>query len=39
MKDNIMFYPAIAVLILGACMLAFLITAWFRDKKRSGEQK
>ena len=34
--DNIMFYPAIALMIVEAGALAFLIWAWF-DAKRTRE--
>ena len=34
MKDSIMFYPSIAVLVGDAIVLGFLIYAWFRDKRR-----
>lgn len=33
MTDNIMFIPAIVVLLACGGSLVFLICAWFRDKK------
>lgn len=35
MKDNIMFYPSIVLMVVEAAALIFLITAWFRDKKNT----
>ena len=35
MRDNIMFYPAIVLLIMEAGALAFLIRAWFAAKRAS----
>ena len=37
MKENIMFYPAIVLMIMEAGALAFLIWAWFRAKKDRHE--
>ena len=37
MKENIMYYPAIVLMIVEAGALAFLIWAWFRDKRRGEE--
>lgn len=37
MTDNIMFYPAIVLMIVEAGALAFLIWAWFRDKRRAED--
>ena len=34
MRDNIMFYPAIVLMIVEAGALAFLIRAWFAAKKQ-----
>ena len=34
MRDNIMFYPAVVLMIVEAAALIFLIWAWFRDKRR-----
>lgn len=36
MKENIMYYPAIVLMIVEAGALAFLIRAWFRAKKEDG---
>ena len=38
MKNNIMFYPAIVLMIVEACALAFLIRAWFRAKKEEEDE-
>ena len=37
MKDNIMFYPAIVVMIVEAGALAFLIREWFWAKKEAED--
>ena len=37
MKENIMYYPAIVLMIVEAGALAFLIRAWFRDKRRTED--
>lgn len=37
MKENIMFYPAIVLMIVEAGALAFLIWAWFRAKKEEED--
>lgn len=37
MRDNIMFYPAIVLMIVQAAALVFLISAWFRDKRRNED--
>ena len=34
MKDNIMYYPAIVLMVVEVCALAFLIWAWFDAKRR-----
>ena len=39
MRDNIMFYPSIVVLVVEAAALAFLIGAWFRAKRRNEDDK
>lgn len=39
MTDNIMFYPAIVLMIVEAGALAFLIWAWFRAKKEAEDDK
>ena len=36
MRDNIMFYPAIVLMIAEAVASAFLIWAW-RDAKKKGD--
>ena len=33
MKDNIMFYPAVVLMVVEAVALVFLIVSWFRDKR------
>ena len=38
MTDNIMFYPAIVLMIVEAGALAFLIRAWFRAKKEAEDE-
>ena len=38
MKDNIMYYPSIVVLVVDALVLGFLIYAWFRDKRRYKDE-
>ena len=35
MKDNIMFYPAIVLMVAEAGALIFLIRAWFDAKRRA----
>ena len=37
MTENIMFYPAIVLMIVEAGALAFLIWAWFRAKKEAED--
>ena len=39
MKDNIMFIPAIILMVVEAAALIFLITAWFRDKKNAEKEE
>lgn len=39
MTNNIMFYPAIVLMIVVAGALAFLIWAWFRAKKEAEDGK
>lgn len=34
MKENVMFYPAIVLMIVEALALGFLILAWFDAKRR-----
>lgn len=35
MKENIMYYPAIVLMIVEAGAMAFLIRAWFDAKRRN----
>lgn len=35
MTENIMFYPAIILMIVEVCAVVFLIRAWFRAKKEA----
>ena len=37
MKENIMYYPAIVLMIVEAGALDFLIRAWFRAKKEAED--
>lgn len=37
MKDNIMFYPAVVLMVTEAVALVFLICAWCRDKRRAKD--
>ena len=37
MENNVMYYPAIVLMVVEACALVFLICAWFRDKRRSKD--
>ena len=39
MKDNIMFYPAIVLMVVEAVAFTFLVWAWFKAKKEQGEEK
>lgn len=39
MTENIMFYPAIILMIVEAGALVFLIRAWFRAKKEAEDGK
>ena len=39
MKDNIMFIPAIVLMVVEACALAFLTWAWFDAKRRNKDDK
>lgn len=34
MRDNIMYYPAIVLMIVEAAVLVFLIVEWIRAKRR-----
>ena len=38
MRDNIMFYPAIVLMVIEAVALVFLIWAWFDAKRRSSDE-
>lgn len=38
MRESIMFYPSIAVLVGDAIVLGFLIYAWFRDNRRYKDE-
>ena len=38
MKENIMYYPAIVLMIVEALALGFLIRAWFRAKKEAEDE-
>ena len=37
MKDNIMFIPAIVLMVVEACAFTFLVWAWFDAKRRAEE--
>lgn len=37
MTENIMFYPAIVLMIVEVCAVVFLIRAWFRAKKEAED--
>ena len=37
MTDNIMYYPAIVLMIVEAGALVFLIVEWFRAKKENRD--
>ena len=37
MTENIMFYPAIILMIVEVCAVVFLIRAWFRAKKEAED--
>ena len=39
MKENIMFYPEIVLMIVEAGALAFLIRAWVKAKKEEEDGK
>lgn len=36
-RDNIMYYPAIVLMVVEAGTLAFLIWAWFDAKRRNKD--
>ena len=37
MRDNIMYYPSIVLMIVEALALGFLIWAWFDAKRRNKD--
>lgn len=37
MKDNIMYYPSVVIMVAEAAALAFLIWAWFDAKRRNRD--
>lgn len=37
MRDNVMFIPAVILMVVETLALAFLVYAWFRDKRRDGD--
>lgn len=37
MRDNIMFYPAIILMVVEAGALIFLIWAWIKAKRRNDD--
>ena len=39
MRDNIMFYPAIVLMIVEAAAAVFLIWEWFKAKRRNENEK
>ena len=38
MRDNIMYYPAIVLMVVEALALGFLIWAWFKAKREDEEE-
>lgn len=38
MRDNVMFIPAVILMVVESLALGFLIYAWFRDKRREEEE-
>ena len=38
MRDNIMYYPAIVLMIVEAAALVFLIVEWFKAKRRNNAE-
>ena len=34
-RDNIMYYPAIVLMVVESCALVFLITEWIKAKRRN----
>ena len=39
MKDNIMFIPAVILMVVEALALGFLIWAWRRDRRKYGQKE
>lgn len=37
MRDNIMYYPAILLMVVEAAALVFLIWEWFKAKNEKGK--
>mgnify|MGYP003301676536 CR=1 FL=1 len=37
MRDNVMFIPAVILMVVEALALAFLVYAWFRAKKEAED--
>lgn len=37
MRDNVMFIPAVILMVVETIALVFLIYAWFRDKRRDED--
>lgn len=37
MRDNIMFYPAIVLMVVESAALVFLIVEWFKAKNEKGK--
>ena len=37
MRDNVMFIPAVILMVVEALALAFLVYAWFWDKRRDED--
>ena len=39
MRDNIMYYPAIVLMVVEAAALVFLIAEWFKAKRRNDDDE
>lgn len=39
MRDNIMYYPAIVLMVVEAAALVFLIAEWVRAKRRNDDDE
>lgn len=39
MRDNIMYYPAIVLIIVEVAALVFLIWEWFKAKRRNDDDQ